>query len=98
MRASKTELVILRLLTNNQEMYGLEMVRSGVGLKRGTIYVTLNRMIEKGIISDRPDDNPNQSGLQRRLYRINGFGQEILKAEDAYQASISLGVGGYENA
>jgi DNA-binding PadR family transcriptional regulator len=48
-RLSGKEFAILNLLVTNGEMYGLEMVRALPStLKRGTIYVTLSRMEEKG--------------------------------------------------
>ena len=49
---SRKEALILALLTNGgREMFGLEMIEVSNGeLKRGTIYVTLLRMQEKGFI------------------------------------------------
>ena len=58
-RLSAKESVILELLYDNQERYGLELVRMSEGeLKRGTIYVTLNRMEEKLYISSRHEVKP----------------------------------------
>ncbi len=46
---SRTETLILDLLRQGRERYGLELVEaSGGRVKRGTVYVTLGRMEEKG--------------------------------------------------
>ena len=55
-RLSPKEALILDLLRGG-EMYGLELVTSSDGaLKRGTVYVTLGRMEEKGLIVSRIGD------------------------------------------
>ena len=48
---SPKELLVLELL-RHQELYGLQLVAASRGrLKRGTVYVTLGRMEEKGCIT-----------------------------------------------
>ncbi len=94
---SATEHAILSLLIAGRELYGLEMVeRSKGGLKRGTIYVTLNRMEEKGYVSSRHESKPeNQPGLPRRLYKVTGHGARVLRTWDAANAVWESGaVGG----
>ena len=82
-KISKTEFFILQMMINEgSDLYGLEMIRkSGDKLKRGTIYTTLNRMEDKGLISSKKEDEL-QEGLtaKRRMYRINGTG--VLAAEN----------------
>ncbi len=71
-RLSAIEMLILKMLiANGGEMYGLEMIeQSGKRLKRGTIYVTLGRMEEKGLIESRKEESrPGARGLPRRLYK-----------------------------
>lgn len=64
-------------------MYGLELVKaSGGELKRGTIYVTLNRMIDKGLAKDEVEEVISQPGMPRRLYSTTGFGQTCFAAEN----------------
>ena len=67
---SAEESLILELLVHQQEMYGLQLVAaSRRRLKRGTVYVTLGRMEEKGYITSRLEDAPPQAGgLPRRVY------------------------------
>lgn len=76
---SGKEGLILDLLGRSKGMYGLELVAaSGGELKRGTVYVTLGRMEEKGFISSRIDDEPPQlGGLPRRLYSATLAGRQL---------------------
>lgn len=55
------------------------MVEESKGsLKRGTIYVLLDRLEEKGFVSSRTDAVARASGIPRKLYRITGHGQRAL--------------------
>ena len=76
------ESLILELLARGRELYGLELVATSRGrLKRGTVYVTLGRMEEKGYISSRLEDAPpTAGGLPRRLYKPTAFGRRVLAA------------------
>jgi PadR family transcriptional regulator, regulatory protein PadR len=80
---SVTEALIMELLLAQPatELYGLELVRaSGNRVKRGTVYVTLSRMEEKGYIESREEERqPNIPGLPRRLYRVTGYGQRVYE-------------------
>ena len=81
---SEKEFVILNLLVGEpkQEKYGLELVSMSEGrLKRGTVYVTLSRMEDKGYIESRTEENDRpMPGLPRRLYRATGLGERVLRA------------------
>ena len=81
-RLSATERLILELLAAHGELFGLEMIaRSGGRLKRGTVYVTLGRMQEKGYLESRQAPLPTGAiGLPRRLYRPSGLGRRVLEA------------------
>lgn len=74
--SGKEALVLEMLLTVSRELYGLEMVEASAGLlKRGTIYVTLQRMEEKGLVESRKEARPEpEIGIPRRLYRATGLG------------------------
>lgn len=77
---SEKQAKVLDLLTARGDSYGLELVReSGGALKRGTVYVTLDRMEDKGLIKSWLEDAPaGQQGPQRRKYRATGHGAVAL--------------------
>jgi DNA-binding PadR family transcriptional regulator len=80
---SRKEALVLELLLGKpaSEMYGLELVAgSNNALKRGTVYVTLSRMEEKGYIESHLESLQRPtSGLPRRLYRVTGYGLKVYK-------------------
>jgi PadR family transcriptional regulator PadR len=87
---SRKEALILEMLVGGgRELYGLEMVDASNGeLKRGTIYVTLQRLQEKGLIDSRQEARTApEIGIPRRLYSITGYGQRVFSA---YQAAHSI--------
>ena len=81
-RLSPKESLILELLVGRTEMYGLQLVtKSRRRLKRGTIYVTLARMEEKGYVTSRLEDPPAEAGgLPRRLYQPTAWGRRVFEA------------------
>jgi len=76
------EALILELLVGESEMYGLQLVAASKRrLKRGTVYVTLGRMEEKGFITSRLESAPSdEGGLPRRIYEPTAFGRRVLRA------------------
>lgn len=87
---SGKEELVLDLLGRSKESYGLELVTASNGeLKRGTVYVTLARMEDKGFISSRLDDEPPPSGgLPRRLYTATSYGRELHAARIALRKRL----------
>jgi DNA-binding PadR family transcriptional regulator len=83
---STIEREVLRLLANNSGLYGLEMVKASNLLKRGTIYVTLNRMEDKGWVVSKPDDDPTYPGMARRRYFLSGDGRRIAAFVETAEA------------
>ena len=79
---SPKELLILDLLAQAGEHYGLQLVAASKGqLKRGTVYVTLGRMQDKGYITATPEDAPPAvGGLPRPVYRLTPLGRRMLRA------------------
>jgi len=76
---SAKETVILELLLDGHEMYGLELVgASRKRLKRGTVYVTLQRMEEKGYVKSRTETASGEAGLPRRLYQATASGRRLF--------------------
>ena len=79
---SSKERIVLELLAVEGDMYGLQLVtESGGRLKRGTVYVTLGRMQQKGLIDADAEKLSDDSGLvPRRMYRATPFGLRVLRA------------------
>jgi DNA-binding PadR family transcriptional regulator len=79
--SGKEAVVLEMLLTTGRELFGLEMVEASGGLlKRGTVYVTLQRMEEKGLIESRQEARPGaEIGIPRRLYRATGLGARAFR-------------------
>src|SRR5215203_580289 len=77
---SPKELLVLELL-REQDSYGLQLVAASKGrLKRGTVYVTLGRMEEKGYITSRLEDNAAMGGLPRRQYQPTALRRRAIAA------------------
>lgn len=82
--ASRTELTILGILRDEPGgMYGLEMVRASRGrLARGTVYVLLGRLEEKGYVRSRVNRDADHPGLPRPRYTLTAVGQRALEAAE----------------
>ena len=75
---SSLELLILQLLSDRGPAYGLDLVSHSRGrLKRGSVYVTLGRMEDKGLVTSRLEERPGQ-GPARRLYEPTAMGLRAL--------------------
>lgn len=96
LKLSPTERLVLELLRENEELYGLDLVqRAGGRLKRGTVYVTLGRMADKGFVESRQIPPPlGVGGLPRRLFRMTALGQRILAAADWVAQLLPAGAPG----
>ena len=89
---SPKETLVLDLLIERGEMYGLQLVSaSRRRLKRGTVYVTLGRMEDKGYVTSRQmPPAPEAGGLPRRLYEATPFGVRVHGAWNAAVAHLRL--------
>jgi len=92
-RLSAKESLILDMLIEHTSMYGLELVSASRGrLKRGTVYVTLGRMEDKGYITSRTEPAPAaEGGLPHRLYEPTALGRRIQAAWAAAAAHLAPG-------
>ena len=81
-KITNTEALVMEILMNktSEEVYGWELMEeSGGKLKKGTIYVILNRMEDKGLISSRKEQRREGArGLPRRMYKLTGLGHRTL--------------------
>ncbi len=90
-KLSLTEAVIAHLLRQSATpLFGLELVRRSAGgeltLKKGTIYVTLERMENKGLVTSEletappPELKEGAFYIPRRMYRLTPLGSQALDA------------------
>ena len=81
---SLDEFIILKLFQRNQfqELDRLELVKKSEGtLKRGTIYVTLERMQANGLVeSPHEQEGPSGPGISRCLYKATAVGKRVYEA------------------
>jgi DNA-binding PadR family transcriptional regulator len=77
----ETERLILSLL-HEREQFALRLAdRSGGSLKRGTVYITLQRMQSKGYVDSRLDAiAEGAKGRPRRWYRPSAYGRQVFAA------------------
>jgi len=96
-KLSGKELVILELLISRGELFGLEMVEASDGtLKRGTIYVTLQRMGDKNYVESREEPRRiPEIGIPRRKYKATGLGEMVyrvnVKALEFFNSNLVWG-------
>jgi DNA-binding PadR family transcriptional regulator len=89
-RVSDKEAIVLELLLREPDSYGLALVAASRGvLKRGTVYVTLGRMEEKGYVTSRQVDSPT-GGLPRRSYRATSLGRQLFEAWEVVRSRLTV--------
>lgn len=77
------EAKVIELLSSSGPMSGLALVEASGGvLRRWTVYVLLNRMVDNGYLESRQEDDPSIPGLPRRIYTTTRRGQKVF-AESA---------------
>lgn len=79
--------ILLALATGERHGYGImkEALRQSDGRVRlgaGTLYGTLQRLIEAGLVAEAPRAGPRTfNGRHRRYYRITGRGRDALNGD-----------------
>lgn len=88
---SELEALVLDLLVARAPTYGLDLVHaSGGRLKRGSVYVTLGRMEQKGYVTSLLDERPGE-GPPRRLYEPTAQGLRALVAARVMDGDLPMG-------
>jgi PadR family transcriptional regulator PadR len=79
------QLVLTAILTLADDAYGVTIHSKVEELARpkavslGAIYVTLDRLQDKGLIASRlSDPTPERGGRAKRCYRLEGLGERAL--------------------
>ncbi len=90
---SAKEFLVMEMLLKNGEMFGLEMVDASEGeIKKGTIYVTLGRMENKGLLTSYEEERKgNENGIARRLYSPTEYGERLYKAQEIALKYLNMG-------
>ena len=79
--------ILVALADRDQHGYGImQDVQARTGgrlrLSPGTLYGSIKRMLEQGLINElRHRDRPDESDERRRYYRLTPLGRKIVKAE-----------------
>jgi len=90
---SELEALVLDLLVAKAPTYGLDLVTFSQGrLKRGSVYVTLGRMEQKGLVTSALEARPGE-GPSRRLYEPTVLGLRALVAARIMDGDLPLGAG-----
>lgn len=88
---SGIEFLVMDMLERRGEMFGLEMVEHSDGeLKKGTVYVTLGRMVDKGLLSSRIVADEGPQG-HKRLYLPTDYGKRVYKAQEIALKYLNMG-------
>lgn len=79
--AADKEILALRILTDNvRGLYGSELIHlSDGGLARGTTYVILGRLVDKGLVKTIEDPPTTTLKVKRTRYVITGAGARACR-------------------
>ena len=89
---TKGEMVVMRILQDAPKgLYGLQIVaESDKAISRGSIYVLLSRLQEKGYVkSRRPQSDPDYPGLPRPIYTLSAEGSRVLAFADQLGVNVA---------
>jgi DNA-binding PadR family transcriptional regulator len=79
--------VVALLASEHTELYGLQIVdRSAGRISRGSVYVILGRLKERGMVESRVEPDAKIPGLPRQLYRVTTLGKRTLKLYEQLEA------------
>jgi DNA-binding PadR family transcriptional regulator len=87
-----SEMVVMRILQGNpQGAYGLEIVMESNGeVKRGSVYVLLGRLEEKGFVRVLPSKRTREAlGPARPQYQLTAEGSRVLSTASAVGMRIA---------
>jgi DNA-binding PadR family transcriptional regulator len=86
---------LILLLLEEEPTYGVELLdrlekESGgtVRLNAGSLYRTIARLVDDGLVEPADGDEPTGVGAPRKLYRVTALGRAVLRAESQRQAKL----------
>ncbi len=83
------QMLLLAVMRLGNEAYGVKLMeelesRVGRSVSRGSVYVTLDRMEDKGwISSELSASRPERGGRPRRIVRVTSAGLAVLRKSRA---------------
>lgn len=83
------QVVLLGILRAGDDAYGSRVLQeietvTGRHVSRGALYVTLDRLEDKGLLRSRPGDPaPARSGRPRRYLKVSAAGLDALRSSRA---------------
>jgi len=93
------QLVLTAILTLRNDAYGVTVQAKVAELARpkevslGAIYVTLDRLEDKGLVASRlSDPTPERGGRSKRVYQLEALGERALEESAATARRIWQGV------
>ena len=92
------ELILLAALRLGEGAYGASILReldeqAGRDVPRGSVYVTLDRLEEKGLVASRPGEPTRQRGGRApRLVAVTEAGLAALRRTHAVRAQLLRGL------
>lgn len=88
------QLVLLAVVRQKGQGYAVSLrdeiaERTGIDLGRGSVYVTLDRLARKGLVSSKlGDPTPERGGKARRMFAITTDGRRALSAVETALARM----------
>jgi PadR family transcriptional regulator, regulatory protein PadR len=84
------QIILTAILSLRDEAYGVTIHEKAAELAKpkkispGAVYVTLDRLEDKGLISSRlADPTPERGGRSKRYYRLEALGERALEESAA---------------
>ena len=90
--------VLLAVMRTGQGAYGLRIrreleSRTGQRVSHGAAYITLDRLVSKGLLESRLDDaNDRRGGRRKRYFRVTEDGLIALRASRERLLSLWKGI------
>lgn len=91
--------VLLGVLRRGDTAYAVAVrdeivARTGRGVSIGSLYITLQRLERKGLLTSRlGNPSPERGGRAKRFYGLTRRGQALLKAECRMTQAMWAGLG-----
>jgi PadR family transcriptional regulator PadR len=87
------EKIMLAILKENNDAYGAVirevLATAGRDVSVGALYITLDRLVEKGLLEARDGQvSTSKGGKARRFFCVNGKGYDLLKANEKVRSNL----------